>query len=315
MASAKSTGALNDLGKSLIIVNPVAQSGTGSRNGRIAFNKLRDVYRQNVELIYTRAENDAKHIATKCSKFDSVIAIGGDGVIHEVVNGLMQIPKRIRPKFGAIPVGSGNDFARTLGMSFKAENAVDQLMIADVQMCDIGQVNSDFFTETLSFGLDAGIALGTVDLRKETNEKGLKLYFKSGVNEIKNNFHHYEFKLELDEEKYEDECVIIAFQNGPTYGGGFKICPKARATDGKISICMAAGKIPVGKALFMFGCATKGHHVHFKEIKLREAECAKLEFTGKFKPRCQIDGEEYIADTFNIKMLHKELSVYAPNKL
>lgn len=304
----------NNLGKALLIVNPVAQSGKGSKSGKIAFNILSQEYKQNVDLIYTKNANDAKKIASTKQGYDTMIAVGGDGVIHETVNGLMMLKRKDRPKFGIIPVGSGNDYARSLGVSFDTKKAVHQLMTSNIKNLDIGKVNDQYFAETLSFGLDAGIALGTMELRKKTNSTGFLLYFKSGIDQILHHYHTYNYTLKLDDKKLDGESIIIAVQNGVTYGGGFQICPKASMEDGLLDICIARGGVKLPLALFMFSLASKGFHRHFSIVSFHRSKTAKLKFSGEHTPKCQIDGEEYTADEYNISMLHKQLDVFFPRK-
>ena len=110
---------LSPLGRTLIIANPAAHSGKGaagaefSRRFLASYSAATDGY----ELKLTTAMGDARVMAIEAAEFDTVVALGGDGVIHEVVNGLMTLSPETRPALGIIPMGSGNDYARTLGMN------------------------------------------------------------------------------------------------------------------------------------------------------------------------------------------------------
>ncbi len=172
--------------KVLLIANPVAQNGAGARAAERATNLLRDALgRSAVSVLMTCAAGHAQTEAARSGAFDVVLALGGDGVIHEAANGLMELPGKDRPTFGIIPVGSGNDYARTLGMSANSvETAVSQLLSAREQTFDIGRVNEHYFVETLSFGLDAAIALDTVDRRVRTGKTGTMLYLESGIDQL-----------------------------------------------------------------------------------------------------------------------------------
>ena len=145
-------------GRTLIIANPAAHSGKGAAGAEFArhfltsYSAATDGY----ELKLTTAMGDARIMAAEAADFDTVVALGGDGVIHEVVNGLMTLSPEVRPALGIIPMGSGNDYARTLGMKINdPEGAFAQLVRGKVKQLEIGRINDVYFMETMSFGLDA----------------------------------------------------------------------------------------------------------------------------------------------------------------
>ena len=172
-------------GKTLFIANPAAQRGNGREAARIAYDLLVEwLGAESVDFKLTERPAHAAELAEAAAgTHETVIVLGGDGVIHEAVNGLMRVPADKRPRLGVIPVGSGNDYARTLGMSESVPDAVVQFLEADEVALDIGCCNGVFFTETLSFGLDAAIALDTVERRQRTGEQGTILYLKSGLDQ------------------------------------------------------------------------------------------------------------------------------------
>ena len=106
------------LGRTLLIANPAAHSGKGAAGADFARHFLGSfaTATRGYEVRLTQGPGDAAGIAAGAVGFDTVLALGGDGVIHEVVNGLMRLPQSARPQLGIIPLGSGNDYARTLGM-------------------------------------------------------------------------------------------------------------------------------------------------------------------------------------------------------
>lgn len=298
-----------NLGRTLIIVNPVAQSGKGSKNGHKTFDKLRVDYKQDLDLFYTKHDGHAMQVAEGAAKYDSVIVVGGDGVVHETASGIMQIPKKDRPVMGVVPVGSGNDYARSLGMSFKVDHAVKQLMHANVKEVDVGQCNDKYFVETLSFGLDAGIAIDTMKARQKSKEKGFKLYFKCGIDRIMNHFELFDFQATLDRgKKIIGHSLIFAIQIGKTYGGGFKITPDAELDDGYFNMCFSTGNLTRKKALPLFARAAKGKHAGSKYVNFAKSKNIKLHI-DQLVP-CQLDGEEYSNHDFDIKTHHKALKVY-----
>ena len=107
-------------GTILLIANPAAQNGNGAAAADRAAAALRaQLGEDRVVLARTAGPRHASEIAERAEGCSTVVALGGDGVIHEVAGGLLRRPLDRRPALGVVPVGSGNDYARTLGMSHK----------------------------------------------------------------------------------------------------------------------------------------------------------------------------------------------------
>ena len=178
------------LGRTLVIANPAAHSGDGAA----AAERVEKFFSSHAnatdgfELRLTQAPGDGMQVARESADFDTIVALGGDGIIHEVANGLMSVASRERPALAVVPVGSGNDFARTIGAATNDPiAALGQILRGRRRKLDLGHVASDasesaYFVQTLSFGLDAAIALDTTDRRAaQTHQKGSGLFATSGV--------------------------------------------------------------------------------------------------------------------------------------
>lgn len=313
---ASSIGVIMKDGKVLLIANPAAQRGNGAQAALIAYDLLTEwLGRDNVDMAITKEPHHATVLASdaQTSDYGTVLALGGDGLAHEVVNGLMELPLDTRPVFGLIPVGSGNDLAKTLGMSTSVPDAIVQFLDAKIVHFDIGKCNGVYFDETLSFGLDAAIALDTIERRKKTGKQGTRLYLESGIDQL---FHHldvFKMKMVLDQEKtIEQPIFMLAVQNGQTYGGGFRICPEADPTDGYLDICYAVAPMSIPAATFKFLMAKNAHHTKFKGIHFARAQHIELSFDNR--PPCQIDGEPLIGNPYEIDIEHAALDVLIANK-
>ena len=300
------------LGKILVIANPAAQSGRGDKAADQAVQLLRDALGQDsVVLAKTAGPRHASDIAERASGCDSIVALGGDGVIHEVVQGLMKRSSFDRPHLGIIPVGSGNDFARALHMPTNIHEAVAVLLAGQVDPIDVGWVNNNYFIETLSFGLDAAIALDTMERRKKTGRAGTLLYAEAGIYQLTHNLKAYAYKASFDGSQTQTgESITFAVQNGPFYGGGFKICPDAQLDDGAFDICIAHPPVTLVKALMIFARAKNGGHVSSKNMELLRANTLHIEFDEE--PPAQIDGEQITGRTFDIRLERAALQVIKP---
>lgn len=300
------------LDRVLLIANPVSQNGSGAVAAEKAFGLLRQhLGAERVDMLQTECPLHAVDLAREAQGYTTVIALGGDGVIHEVANGLMQRPAEDRPVMGIIPVGSGNDYARSLGSSTKVEESVAQLFDAPVQSLDVGCCNGQYFVETVSFGLDAAIAIDTYERRKRTGRTGTILYLESSLDLVFNHLDLYRCRVSYDGKPAEDcEMFLFAVQNGRTYGGGFAICPDADLTDGIFDICYVHPPLKALKAVVMLLMAKEGHHRGFKQIKSLTASSVVLEFAQPVP--AQLDGERLDGLRFEISMVPRALNVIRP---
>lgn len=316
------------LGHTLVIANPASHSGKGA----LATERVRHFFEaygnatKSFDVELTRAPLDGVEMAAHAGGMDTVIALGGDGVIHEVVNGLMALDPRDRPRLGIIPMGSGNDYARTLGYPFnEPEKALAAMLGGQVQRLDLGLVTSDavpkgvagtdgtYFMETLSFGLDAAIALDTTKRRAEgTKQEGSALFLTSSLRIFAAGSAGYPCRLAVDGGEAQDLLsLILAVQVGPTYGGGFRICPDADPADGILDVCFNVKKPWVPHLLALLGLARFGRHTHSRAVRLAQVERLVVDFPERVAP-CQVDGEELLGSHFEIESVPAALEVIVP---
>lgn len=132
-----------DFGRTLIIANPAAQSGAAHEVAERLQRFLDMTARASqFDLVLTERMGHAKELAAQATGYRTVIALGGDGVIHEVVNGLMTQDEAVRPALAVLPVGSGNDFAQTLGIDDFSGKDFGALLTCELQRQDIGRIRS-----------------------------------------------------------------------------------------------------------------------------------------------------------------------------
>ena len=309
--------ARSPLGKTLIIANPAAHSGDGEKGARFAETFLSSFRSatNGFEVMRTSASGDATGIAAESGGYDTVITLGGDGAIHEVVGGLMEIRRGKRPQLGIIPMGSGNDYARTLGIKRNdVGGALAQLVRGRARSCELGRVNRVYYMQTLSFGLDAAIALDTTAKRaKGTSQKGEELFVRSALSILSQVGEGYACKAAFDDEEPIDlKSIIFAVQVGPTYGGGFKICPEADIEDGLLDVCYNVSTPSTPKILALLGLARAGKHTISKVVTTRRIGHAELRFVDE--PPCQVDGEALHGKDFDIDVVPDALDVIFPSQ-
>lgn len=303
----------------LIVANPAAGNGTGTQAARRAVGEFEEGIAAgrtsnffsgiDVDAAFLSSAAETRALVEKSQGRRAVVAVGGDGLVHLIANALMTISEHERPAFGVVPAGTGNDYARALGMPLDVRKSVQKVLRSTPSLVDMGLCNGEYFTETLSFGLDAAIALDTVRRRRETGRTDAGVYFSSGIDQLRNHLDSYSYRGTFDEKPVEGSSVTFAVQVGPYYGGGFKICPEAKLDDGLLDICISHPPVGVLRALYIFVRAKNGKHVHMKPMELALARRIFLEFDEE--PPCQIDGEPLHATRFDISCVHDALRVLA----
>lgn len=312
------------LGSTILIANPTAHSGKGRRAAEFVarFFEAYTAATSGFDMRMTTRAGEATEIARGAAEVDTVIALGGDGIIHEVVNGLVRIPAAARPRLGIVAIGTGNDFARTLAVPLNdPERAVRQLLHAHERTYDIGVVDAgtpreQYFAQTLSFGLDAAIALDTTDRRAaQTRQQGAALFATSGIKIMSQAHEGWPYRAALvDETGATHEIagteVIFAVQNGPSYGGGFRITPDASPTDGLLDLCRNVDIPGIPTVLTLFGLARKGKHAGARHVAFHRLTHLEVVFPDK-EPPAQIDGERLTGVSHTVDVVPGALRVLA----
>lgn len=318
MASAASCPVpASPLGRLLVIANPAAHSGDGAEAAAFAERFLRSYSSatSGFELKLTHAPGDARRMASAASAegFDTVAALGGDGVIHEAAGGLMALPTEARPRLAVIPMGSGNDYARTLGLARDdVAAALGQLVRGRERSLDVGVVNGVPFVQTLSFGLDSAIALDTTDRRAaDTRQVGEALFITSGIKILARARGGWDVTARFDDgDPVRARELVFAVQVGPTYGGGFKICPAADPADGLLDVCYNVRRPSIPHILALFALARAGRHTGSRALRFTRAHRIELSFSKE--PPVQVDGERLRGTRFDIHVEPAALRVVVP---
>ena len=268
-------------------------------------------------LTFTERPGHAVELAAEARGFDTVCALGGDGVIHEVVNGLMRIPRAERPALALVPIGSGNDYARTLGYANWEGRDFSFLLALERAEVDVGRVTHEggvaYFAETCAFGLDAAIGLGVEELKPAVPVTGAALYAASGLKAFGRDYRMYPATVAFDDEPAQRLLpLMFAMQIGPTYGSGFRVCPDADPADGLLDVCYAEGPFPRAAALAVFLAVKGGHHTGIKRMRLRRARRVALALEGAYP--VQVDGERLSARSMVVEVLPRALTVLRPRR-
>jgi len=232
----------------LVILNPVAGRGRARRLWRQVDAALVAAGIE-FELSETREPFEAMRLAEGAAgRHAAVLAVGGDGTVHEAVNGLMRVPAAARPALGVVPVGSGDDFAKMLPpLSPGAPRphwraAIEAIARGQAREHDVGVIRDGEGGERwFANGMDAGFGAHVVCNIAQVPRwlTGLGAYLAA----IARTMVHYptlELRLQLDDEPpFAHRSTIAAIMIGRCFGGSFWACPEARADDGLLDVLLA----------------------------------------------------------------------------
>lgn len=253
----------------------------------------------NVEVHETLSKNDARSLASKFTDkyVDVILAAGGDGTIHQVVNGMLkgrETEKKL-PTLGVIPIGSGNDFARGAGLKISIEQTIQVLSDFKVRPIDVGLIE---FNELPAVQTEKGTAyfvnVADIGMGPEVVGKVLSsgrpfgsevAYYKS----ILSTFLTYKpmvVKAVTEHWTWEGKLRTLAVANGQYYGHGLCIAPGAIMDDRMFSVFIC-GNVSVFDFIMHTGTLKKGRNIVMDEVLYKTA--TSIEFSSESP--CPIEGD------------------------
>ena len=290
-------------GQPLVILNPAANRGNVGRYRALVRQRAEQ---EQAEYVETRLQGEAKERAMQAAGENRpLIIVGGDGSVHEVVNGILAAGRRV--PLGIVAAGSGNDFAwNTLKLPHDVEMAVERAFHGQTVEVDAGMVNGYYFANSCSVGLDADIAVAAGTMKRYPLMSGSRLYYTTTLKQLLFGYGRCPWlSFELDGgaqagKAVERRYVLMAVTNGPTYGAGFRINPSADHRDGLLDVCTIDYQ-PLLRALRMLPVVKKGEHQGLPEVTFYRAKSLSIE--SRNPVNMQMDGETTCASSYRIEIL------------
>ena len=295
--------------KTLLIVNPTARHGETERLIPVVEQLLASLKH---EMVITTHIGHATELAASAVGYDVVVACGGDGTVHEVLNGLMAHPAEKRPALGLLPTGSGNDTRRTLGVSTDLTQAARELTTGERRRFDIGRCNGIYFNNSFAAGLDAKVTAKAVEYKVTTGRAGLWLYLSALLHVLFNDLSSFPLSVAFDGLPAEEiDTLILAATIGRTYGGGFVITPDAIPDDGLFEVCMID---PLGlpEALARLPFVVTGKHTRMRPVHMSRHTSLMIECADPLP--AQIDGEVLLDRRYAIDILPAAIECIVPRR-
>ncbi len=233
---------------------------------------------------------------------DVVYAVGGDGTVHEIAKRLVGREVAL----GVLPIGSGNGFARHIGLPMDPAQSLRACSKRTIAAIDTAEVNGITFLGTMGVGLDAWIA----DRFAVAGTRGLATYVRVGVREILA-YRAEEYEVEIDGARSSVHAKLIAVANTCQYGNDAKIAPCASVRDGVLDVVTIAD-VSLLRAPWLTLQLFRGTIDRAKEVT--SAQGKEIVIRRRSAGPVHLDGEPFtLAETLNVRVRPSSLKVLLPD--
>lgn len=298
--------------KACLIYNPTA----GPRDADADIQQVQDYLRQHgwqVELEVTHSAGDGVRLARRAAinHLDAVLVAGGDGTLNEAVNGLVGS----RTALGVLPLGTGNVWAKELGLPTFTLTDPHWLLSAAHLMCqaemrtiDVGRAGDRYFLLWAGIGFDAQVA-GEVEPRdRPTKRLGILPYLVAGLH-VSQAFRGERTTVWADGKFIRGRALLVVVSNAQLYGGVVRITPAAQLDDGFLDVCVFKGFGAQDLLAHVLGVFS-GRHLRDPKVKFLRARRVQIE---AIHPQpVQVDGEHIGSTPMTFQVIPAALKVLVP---
>jgi diacylglycerol kinase (ATP) len=228
-----------DAESAVVIANP--RAGVAARSALAAVQAAQGRW-GSLPIRITAHRGHARELAAEAVREGRglVLACGGDGTVNEVAWGLLGSGAVL----GVLPAGSGNGFARTLGIPRSPRRALAMLGGCVPAAIDVGMANGRPFLNVAGVGFDAALGQAFEEHCRRGGRRGVLSYFRIGL-KIMWGHRSQEVEVEVDGSRWRRRVLLVTFANGRQYGGGAVIAPRARIDDGLLDVVSVREAGPV----------------------------------------------------------------------
>ena len=294
-----------------LICNPTAGRG---RAGKLLPEVRAFLQSQGVEtaVALTKAAREATALAAEAAAagFPVVIAMGGDGTVQEVGEGLVQgrpstNEQADATRLGVIPVGTGNDFAKMLSTTTDWRAACTRIAQGQPRRVDVGRVNGHLFLNNVGIGFDAQVG---IEAQKIRWLRGQAVYLAALVRNLLLSYRTPHVHVTLDEIEIKQAITLLTIGNGRCSGGGFWLTPQAEIDDGLFDICLVQGLSKL-QILGFVPSAMRGTHITAEAVRMSRTR--RLTITSGEPLPVHADGEILYTDAheLTVELLPAALAV------
>ena len=309
------------MSRHLVIYNPIAGRGRAIKHWPEVEQALIESGVE-FDVVTTSAPLEALSLAEKApEKYSAVIAVGGDGTVHEVVNGLLRASNEGETiALGVVPLGNGDDFAKVIppeaaigGKAFDWRVAVEKIAQGQTKLFDVGRLSVDqsdsdpqYFMNGMDIGFGAQAALNFTTVPKFLT--GMAAYL-AAIMKTLIDYRIPKVGIQIDDQApFEQSTTMTVVTNGRCFGSGFWVCPDAIVDDGLLNVMVADG---IGRVqiLSLIPKIMKGTHTSEPILKNFLAKRVVISADESFA--VEADGEVPYPQTtrLEVQVLEKKLKV------
>ncbi|GGI98022.1 diacylglycerol kinase [Alicyclobacillus cellulosilyticus] len=281
----------------MFIVNPAAGRGRCGHRWRAFLPQLAGA-RFAFEVHATTRPGEASEVARQAQRagFERIVAVGGDGTLHEVVNGVAVGQGVV----GVLPFGTGNDVARSLGLPRRADALFEMLADNRTVSLDLALVNGRRCLMAAGVGFDGDVV---ARIRQHPGIQRLgKFGYAAGACAALFAFRPQPARITVDDTSlFVPRAWMITIANCPYYAGGMRICPDARWHDGLLDVCVVAD-LDVGRFVRLFPLVFSGRHVrHHPYVTVLRGQRVCVQAAAAWPGHT--DGESLVADGLRAEVM------------
>lgn len=291
-----------------LILNPAAGADTADDQAGVLNERLSSRFGA-MEIVLTSGPGDAEAAARRAVGDGCTMLFvgGGDGTLNEVLNGVVRENALASTTFGIIPLGTGNDFAKAVGLPLDFDQALATLLRNERVEVDVGRVNGRCFVNTSGAGFIAEVSEAVTPQMKTI--AGRLAYLVGGAQALME-FEPVDMSLSTQPGSHAFDTKMYAFAacNSPMIGGGRLIAPHAMIDDGRLDFCVIEA-MPALEFMALLRRVAKGEHVEDSRVRYFQAERASVRFAREIL--INTDGEILPAQTCEYDVLPKAATFLA----
>lgn len=299
--------------KHLFIVNPKAGKGYGAimaRRIKELFKNIQEKYPEtHYEIVMTEYRGHATEIARDYSTRGTwrIYAVGGDGTINEVLNGMADSDSSI----GCVPAGTGNDFIKYLAGDYERMDILKETILGEEELVDVGMANEQYFLNVASVGFDAKVNYKAELYKGKPLITPLFAYLGGIIGNI-THLNPTRLNIKQKNEKRTADVFLLAVCNGQTYGGGYHIAPMAQINDGFFEV-IEVEPLGLSKIIHYLPKLRKGNHIGLPEIHHYQTD--RIQLTSDEEFIVNLDGETIFSKDVDFRLRAKKIRMVFPRRI
>ncbi|HVE69753.1 MAG TPA: YegS/Rv2252/BmrU family lipid kinase [Thermoanaerobaculia bacterium] len=286
--------------KALFVVN--------ERSGKKRAFDIADVIRKSAEFEHEilscgrKEDLDAMIDRAEAEGFDVVFAVGGDGTVHETAKRLIGR----KPALGILPIGSGNGFARHIGLPLDPALTLGACTAGRIVAIDTAEVNGAPFLGVMGIGFDAVVA----ERFASSNVRGLETYVMEGLRAFAE-FHAEEYEVTCGGSMNREKAFVIAIANASQYGNNARIAPLASLQDGLLDVVIVHD-LSLLRAPLLLARLFNGTLDRADEVSM--VQCTDVRIKRPAAGPAHLDGEPFsLPEELHVRVVPRSLRLLVPD--